>query len=106
VAAGAAATPLLLPGLPGHSFALKGALCGLAWSLLWCALAGETLGPARALGTTLALTAVSAFYALNFTGSTPFTAPSGVRKEMRRALPAMALSLAAAGLLWLWAGLT
>jgi hypothetical protein len=30
---------------------------------------------------------------MNFTGSTPFTAPSGVRLEMRRSLPAMAVAL-------------
>lgn len=101
VAAGAAATPLLLPWLPGRSFALKGALCGLAWSLLWCRLAMPEMGLALLAATTLALTAVSSFYGLNFTGSTPFTSPSGVRKELRRALPVMALSLAAAAVLWL-----
>jgi acetyl-CoA decarbonylase/synthase complex subunit gamma len=101
VAAGAAATPLLLPWLPGRSFALKGALCGLAWSLLWCHLAMPEMSLPLLAGTTLALTAVSSFYGLNFTGSTPFTSPSGVRKELRRALPVMALSLATAAILWL-----
>lgn len=106
VAAGTALTPLLLPWLPGHSFALKGALCGLAWSLLWWSVAGSHLSLLSATATTLALTTVSAFYGLNFTGSTPFTSPSGVRKEMRRAWPVMALSLVTAGLLWLWAAVT
>lgn len=106
VAAGTAATPLLLPWLPGKSFAIKGALCGLGWSLLWCAWAGAALTPGTATAATLALTAVSAFYGLNFTGSTPFTSPSGVRKELRWALPVMALSLVSAGLLWLWAAVT
>lgn len=101
VAAGTAATPLLLPWLPGRSFAIKGAICGLAWSLLWCSLAMPEMDLALLTGTTLALTAVSSFYGLNFTGSTPFTSPSGVRKELRRALPVMALSLATAAILWL-----
>ena len=101
VAAGTAATPLLLPWLPGRSFAIKGAICGLAWSLLWCSLAMPEMNLPLLTGTTLALTAVSSFYGLNFTGSTPFTSPSGVRKELRRALPVMALSLAAAAILWL-----
>ena len=105
VAAGTAVTPLLLPWLPGRSFALKGALCGLGWSLLWCSMAAAHLTGLTATAATLALTAVSAFYGLNFTGSTPFTSPSGVRKELRRALPLMALGLASAGLLWLWAAL-
>jgi hypothetical protein len=40
---------------------------------------------------------------LNFTGSTTFTSPSGVRKEIRISLPFFiaALALAAAGLV-LW----
>jgi acetyl-CoA decarbonylase/synthase complex subunit gamma len=37
----------------------------------------------------LALPAVSAFYTLNFTGCTPFTSRSGVKKEMAIAIPTM-----------------
>jgi len=32
---------------------------------------------------------VSAFYTLNFTGCTTYTSRSGVKKEMRIAIPAM-----------------
>ena len=38
--------------------------------------------------------------AMNFTGATPFTSPSGVEKEMRRALPVQAGLTVLAGLLW------
>lgn len=100
VAAGAVATPLLLPWLPGPSFATKGTLVGLAWGFAWCAFAGAAIGFSAAAAIVLALTAVSSFHALNFTGSTPFTSRSGVRKEMRLALPAMAATLAGAALLW------
>lgn len=103
VAAGTVATPLLLPWLPGTSFAVKGAICGIAWGFVWLALAGAELGGPAITGTLLALAAVSSFYALNFTGSTPFTSPSGVKKEMRFALPALAGTLAGAALLWAWA---
>ncbi len=34
--------PLLLPWLPGRSFAVKGAVTGLLWSGLFCILAGGT----------------------------------------------------------------
>lgn len=88
---GLALTPLLLPWLPGRHFSLKGAVAGLAL------VAGYLLvGPRLELGmfSTLAafliLPAVSAFYALNFTGCTPYTSISGVKKEMRIALPIMA----------------
>jgi acetyl-CoA decarbonylase/synthase complex subunit gamma len=94
VLCGTVLVPLLLPHLPGRMFAVKGALAGLVCSLPCAALLG---GPARAGRADLAamvllMSAVSAFYALNFTGSTPFTSPSGVRREMRRALPAMAVA--------------
>jgi hypothetical protein len=99
VAMGTVAVPLLLPWLPGPSFAGKGALLGLTWGVAWQVLVppGGTLAAAAS---TLALAAVSAFYALNFTGSTPFTSRSGVKKEMRLALPALAAILGGAALLW------
>jgi hypothetical protein len=36
---------------------------------------------------------VASYVAMNFTGSTPFTSPSGVEYEMRRALPLQAVGL-------------
>jgi acetyl-CoA decarbonylase/synthase complex subunit gamma len=96
VAAGAAGTPLLLPWLPGRSFAFKGVLTGSIWSIIFYMLAGGS-GWSRfmALAAFMILPAVSAFYALNFTGCTPFTSRSGVKKEMKVALPAMACALLA-----------
>jgi len=91
---GTAVAPLLLPWLPGRSFAFKGVLMGLIWCLILYALAG---GDNWSLLTTIAvfltLPVVSSFYALNFTGCTPFTSRSGVKKEMRIALPAMGCAL-------------
>jgi len=94
VAAGVALAPLLLPWLPGRSFAFKGALTGLAWVAALDLLAGggQWTGPVTAAAF-LALPAVSAFYALNFTGCTPYTSRSGVRREMRIAMPAMGCAL-------------
>ncbi|MGZ8474340.1 MAG: mercury methylation corrinoid protein HgcA, partial [Candidatus Deferrimicrobiaceae bacterium] len=53
-----------------------------------------------ALALLLAMTAVSSFVAMNFTGATPFTSPSGVEKEMRRALPVQAGLTVLAGIFW------
>ncbi len=98
VLAGTVVTPLLLPVIPGPSFAFKGAVAGLAWSILWYLVAGGAgWGRATVGAAFLALPAVSAFYALNFTGSTPFTSRSGVKKEMRLAIPAMGCALLLAG---------
>ncbi len=86
--------PLLLPWLPGRSFAIKGTVAGLLWCGLFYAVAG---GPGWNGAVTtaffLALPAVSAFYTLNFTGCSTYTSRSGVKKEMRIALPVMAGAL-------------
>jgi CO dehydrogenase/acetyl-CoA synthase delta subunit len=97
--------PLLLPWLPGRSFAVKGVAAGLAWAAcirLLTASAGWSV--AATIAALLALPAVSAFYTLNFTGCTPYTSRSGVKKEMRLGLPAMGGAIAL-GLLVLLAGL-
>lgn len=82
--------PLLLPWLPGRSFAVKGAFAGLLWSGLFYAVAGGSVwNGAVTAAFFLALPAVSSFYTLNFTGCSTYTSRSGVRKEMQIALPAM-----------------
>ncbi len=97
---GVAAGPLLLPWLPGRGFSVKGAAAGLVWTVAWYFLSG---GPEWSAAVTvaafLALPAVSAFYTLNFTGCTPFTSRTGVKKEMRLAIPAMGCALAVSVLL-------
>jgi hypothetical protein len=82
--------PLLLPWLPGRSFSVKGALAGIAWSTAYFLLGGvHTTSFFVVTAAFLTLPAVSAFYTLNFTGCTTFTSRSGVKKEMRLALPVM-----------------
>jgi CO dehydrogenase/acetyl-CoA synthase delta subunit len=96
--------PLLLPWLPGRSFALKGAVAGLVWSELFYLLAGgHAWNRWVAAAIFVAMPAVSAFYTLNFTGCTPFTSVSGVKKEMRIAIPVMGGALLL-GLVLLLAG--
>lgn len=100
ILAGAVVTPVLLPWLPGRAFSVKGGLAGgvlAACAVMW--QRGALEAPA-ALALLLAMTAVSSFVAMNFTGATPFTSPSGVEKEMRRALPVQAGLTVLAGLLW------
>ena len=92
VISGTFVSPLLLPLLPGRMFAVKGAISGLVCSLLFAAILGSSAAVGRAdlAAMVMVMSAVSAFYAMNFTGSTPFTSPSGVCREMQRALPVMA----------------
>jgi len=93
--AGIVLTPMLLPWLPGRAFACKGAVTG---ALVGALLGG--LGPwgwVGGLSVLLLSVAACSLLGLMFTGSTHYTSASGVRSEMRWALPAQGL-LAVAGL--------
>ncbi|NOY43979.1 MAG: carbon monoxide dehydrogenase [Deltaproteobacteria bacterium] len=87
VLAGAVAAPALLPWLPGRMFAVKGLWTGLGAAIVLGARFGARLDGWGLMALVLAVTAASSYCAMNFTGSTPFTSPSGVEREMRRALP-------------------
>jgi hypothetical protein len=80
--AGGVLTPALLPWLPSRSFAIKGALVGLIWAIIM--MPPTVLGAAATL---LLLPSISGYLALNFTGASTFTSPSGVKKELRYAIP-------------------
>jgi len=102
---GTVLTPVLLPWLPGRAFSLKGACVGAGLAAVYLLPRGPDLfawsGGLDALAWLLIVPAVSAFFAMNFTGATPFTSPSGVRKEMRLAVPAQIAALATGVGLWL-----
>lgn len=89
VLVGSVLTPVLLPFIPGRAFAWKGWLLGLCWTALAVGLFGWFTPDYRlsAAGYLLLLPAVSAYLAMNFTGSSTYTSPSGVLKEMKTALP-------------------
>lgn len=97
VLVGCVLTPVLLPWIPGRAFAWKGWLVGFIWAVLVNVLNGWTAVPLysvlRALGYLLILPSVSAYFAMNFTGSSTFTSFSGVLKEMRIAIPAIIVSI-------------
>jgi len=97
VLTGTVLTPTLLPFIPGKAFAFKGWLLsaiGTAW-IAW--LYGWFTPPLLLLGIgyMLALPALSAFLAMNFTGASTYTSFSGVIKEMKFAVPMIVLSLVA-----------
>jgi hypothetical protein len=98
---GAVIVPLLLPWLPGRAFAIKGASAGLAVGLLGVLLFNESLNWLNTLALITTVSAVSSWCAMNFTGSSTFTSPSGVEKEMRQTIPAQVAALLVGGLCWL-----
>ena len=97
VLAGVLLFPLLLPWLPTRDFSSKGFVLGGA-SALPFGLAAYAEHPQAAawlrlaalLTYWLAMPAVTAFLALNFTGSTPITSKSGVKREIFQYVPVMA----------------
>jgi hypothetical protein len=98
-------TLLLLPWLPGRAFSLKGVWIGLGLSALcaWLFMLHPGAPPGRwgAAGWMILFPALTSFIAMNFTGSTPFTSLSGVRHEMRRAVPLQVIGAVAALGLWI-----
>ncbi len=85
--AGTVLGPFLLPWLPGRSFSLKGLFSGLIlFSVAFFArLSG--IDSFEIIGWVLLFTAISSFILMNFTGSSTYTSLSGVKKEMRIAVP-------------------
>ncbi len=104
--AGAVMTPLLLPWLPGRAFAVKGFSIGLLAAVGWAALRFETwdtwAGRLDTIAWLLIIPAVAAYLAMNFTGASTYTSLSGVKKEIRLALP-FQIGMCAIGLL-IWLG--
>ena len=80
-------TPILLPYIPGRPFSLKGFYTGafVFLILLIIKLTGGNIF--EILSWFFVITTISSFLAMNFTGSSTFTSLSGVKKEMRTAVP-------------------
>jgi hypothetical protein len=99
VAMGTVVTPVFLPVIPGRAFAWKGWLLGLFWTAGFIWLNGWFVPEflLLAIGYLLVLPSLSAFLAMNFTGSSTYTSFSGVIREMKIALPLIAL-LSATGI--------
>jgi hypothetical protein len=101
---GAVISPALLPWIPGRPFSWKGFLPGLLWAMVVIYLNGSLFKPNgifNILALLLLLPAISAFLTLNFTGASTYTSLSGVKKEMRIAMPAIAASASVGVVLWL-----
>jgi hypothetical protein len=100
--AGAVLNPVLLPYLPGKAFSTKGFFIGTLMAFVVLSLRGFDWQAGRdameAVSWLLIIPAVAAYLAMNFTGCSTFTSLSGVRKEMRWALP-LQIGIASCGIL-------
>ena len=91
IVGGAVIHPLLLPHLPGRAFSAKGLVLGAVVAVIILSLQGSDLSTWAArlgiLAWLLIIPAITAYLAMNFTGTSTYTSLSGVNKEMRWALP-------------------
>lgn len=85
---GAVLTPVFLPWLPGRPFSLKGLPIGILGAVLLLLLTwrGEA-SLLEMLAWFLLVPTAAAYVAMNFTGASTYTSLSGVKKEIRWALP-------------------
>jgi hypothetical protein len=94
---GGVITPVLLPWIPGRAFAFKGWLPSLLWSIAVNFINGwpdtPSYGWIKAIAYLLILPAVSSYIAMNFTGCSTYTSLSGVKKEMKIAVPLLIVSI-------------
>ncbi len=89
VFAGAFVTPVLLPFIPSRSFAVKGWITGLFVVFLLQHFAGilDQTSMILLVFTYIFFPLACSYIALQFTGSTTFTSMSGVKKELKFAMP-------------------
>ncbi|MDI6801372.1 MAG: mercury methylation corrinoid protein HgcA [Thermodesulfovibrionales bacterium] len=85
VLSGAFVTPVMLPFIPFRSFAIKGFITGMLAVFLITKSFGLT--GLSTISAYLFFPVASSYIALQFTGSTTFTSMSGVKKELKIAIP-------------------
>jgi hypothetical protein len=97
ILAGVVLFPILLPWIPTSNFSTKGFILGGIIALpfvILILLDSPNIELWKRMGTAISFflifPSITAFLALNFTGSTPFTSKSGVRREIFAYFPKMA----------------
>lgn len=99
--AGTILGPVLLPWLPGRYFFVKGLFAGL---LLFVISLGTNLMGNNLLDIIawfLLILAMSSYITMNFTGASTYTSLSGVRKEMKIAIPIQIVAVVTGCLIWI-----
>ncbi len=97
--------PALLPWIPGRSFSAKGFWVGMAL-VLGLFTVSENIATIidnnlSAAAWALIITAVSSFMVMNFTGSSTYTSLSGVKREMKVAVPLQIIAAVFGTGLWI-----
>ncbi|MBW2467377.1 MAG: hypothetical protein JRF02_08755 [Deltaproteobacteria bacterium] len=100
VFAGAVVVPVFLPWLPSRRFYIKGIQTGVTAGIILLLVLGQNITRLESVTLLLLAVSVSSYAAMNFTGATPYTSPSGVEKEMRQGIPVQLLAVVVAVITW------
>jgi hypothetical protein len=101
--AGGLILPAALPWLPFRAFSAKSAVAGALVAIVALVALPGMLGmmsPWMWTSVILGVSAMASYVGVNFTGCTPYTSPSGVERELRRAIPLQATALALSLVFW------
>lgn len=99
--AGTIAAPILLPYIPGRSFSVKGLFIGAAAFFVLYLFRHAGYSVIEKSLWFLIICAISSFLTMNFTGSSTYTSLSGVKKEMRTAMPLQIIAVSAGIILFI-----
>lgn len=103
IIAGVVIFPAMLPFLPFREFAAKGLIPGGVLGLGMIAAESSSIYSIPGYVALFLFTVtVSSFLSMNFTGTTPFTSPSGVEKEMKRFIPIQLAAVLLSTVLWIY----
>lgn len=92
--------PVLLPLLPGRPFSIKGLFSGVLVFIALYFFRTTGKGIFEPLSWFFIITSASSFLTLNFTGSTPYTSLSGVKKEVKTWLPLQIFFFLSGFIIW------
>jgi len=97
---GTTLTPILLPYIPGSAFAFKGFVVNLLFFSPLVYFNQPNLSLLEKTAWFLIMSAIASFFAMNFTGASTYTSLSGVKKELRIAIPLQAIGFLLGFGLW------
>ncbi len=99
--------PAFLPWLPGRALSWKGMVIGLLLAVVLVIVgvipSTQIAGRLETAAWMFLMPAIGAFMAMNYTGTTTYTSLSGVKKEMRFAVPSQIVSATLGFGLWMTA---
>ena len=100
--AGTILSPLLLPILATPAFAAKGTLVMILIYPIMYQIFPEfqAISLVEKISWFFIMAPISSFFAMNFTGASTFTSLSGVKKEMKYAVPLQIISFVFGFVLW------